>query len=67
MATLFDESDHDAQQHFSESTASVALSSSDLRFKFLVSSSFVSPIPCLGGWGSDFIFRSPALPEKATF
>ena len=66
MATLSDESDHEAQQHFSRSSdspVSVALSSSDRRF--LLSSSALSPIACLGGWGSDIIFRSPALREKA--
>ncbi len=33
----------------------------------LVSSSALPPIPCLGGWGSGLIFRSPALRKKAVF
>jgi hypothetical protein len=66
MATLSDESDHDAQLYLAGSSglnASVAISSSDMRF--LLSSSALSPIPCLGGWGTGLIFRSPALREKA--
>ena len=78
MATLSDESDLDAQHYLTEhsgsslqpgvrSDASVPspLSSSDLRQ--LVSSSALPPIPCLGGWGSGLLFRSPALREKAVF
>jgi hypothetical protein len=41
----------------------LSLTSSDLHF--LVSSSALSPIPCLGCWGSDLIFRSPVLRVKA--
>ena len=80
MATLSDESDLDAQQfltgnsvfslppgvrHGSDASVPSSLSSSDLCQ--LVSSSALPPIPCLGGWGSGLIFRSPALREKAVF
>jgi hypothetical protein len=60
IATLSDESDHDAHLYLagsSELNASVTLSSSDI----LLSSSALPPIPCLGGWGSGLI----SLREKA--
>ncbi len=66
MATLSDESDHDAQLYLAGSSglnASAALTSSDMCF--LLSSSALSLIPCLGGCGSGLIFLSPVPREKA--
>ena len=74
MATLSDESDSAAAQYFGSedftflppvplSDAIVQLSSDDMAI--LSSLSALPPIPCLGGWGSGVIFRTPALREKA--
>ena len=74
MATLADESDergqayldclrHDSSQAVSLPADVVHLSPSDMAL--LVSLSALFPVPCLGGWGSDLIFRTPALRDKA--
>jgi hypothetical protein len=64
MATLSDESDFDAQQYLAASPdVHSSFSATDLRF--LVSSSALPPIPCLGGWGPGLLFRSSAHREKA--
>ncbi len=78
IATPSHESDLDAQQylaghsgysfpldHRSDASPSVASSLSSTDLRFLVSSSALSPIPCLGGWGPGLLFRSSAHREKA--